>query len=166
MRACAAALALLALALLALAGCTDGPPPDLASPAPRAFDCEAVAAASARLDAAAEAEVERLGLTASDPRALTVTLVAAGRAAPQYWAAVAAAVSADAPATVRDDVAAVETYWAGLAEELAAVTVADASPQAVEVAGDRLAAISAGSADAALAPAQQRVDDALASGCG
>ena len=161
-----AVLALLVVgAFPALAGCTDEPPA-LASPAPTAFDCEAVAAASATLDDAGAAELERLGLTASDPQALTVTLVAAGRAAPAYWSAVAGAVSPDAPASVRDDVAVVEGYWAGLADDLAAVTVADATPEAVTAAGDRLAAVSAGARDDAVAPAQQRVEDALATGCG
>jgi hypothetical protein len=153
-------------ALVVLGGCTDDEPPDLASPAPAAFDCEAVAAAAATLDAAGAAELERLGLTASDPQALTVTLVAAGRAAPDYWSAVAGAVSPDAPVPVRDDVERVEAYWAGLADELEAVTVADPSPEAVTAAGDRLAAVSAGARDDAVAPAQQRVEDALASGCG
>lgn len=155
-----------ALLGLTLGGCSDDEPPALASPAPRAFDCEAVAEAAARLDEAGAAELERLGLSASDPQALTVTLVAAGRAAPAYWTAVAAAVTDEAPASVRDDVAAVEGYWAGLADDLDAVTVADASPEAVEAAGDRLAEISEGARDDAVAPAQQRVDDALASGCG
>ena len=64
-----------------------------------------MARASADLDARGAAELQRLGLAADDPQALTVTIVAAGTGTPAYWEAVQSAVTDDAPASVVADVA-------------------------------------------------------------
>ncbi len=109
---------------------------------------------------------ERLGLAADDPQALTVTIVAAGTGAPAYWEAVRSALTDDAPASVVADVRLVRDYWADLEPELAAITVPDAEPATVQAAGARLSELAEQSPDDALAPAQERVDDALAATCG
>lgn len=152
----------------ALAGCSDDPPPDAAPPPPRppAFDCEAVAVARADLDARGAAELERLSLTATDARALTVTVVAAGTGAPAYWSAIRDALTDAAPAPVRADVELVEGYWSALEPQLAAVSLPDARPDRVRAAGEQLSAVAAGAPDDALAPAQDRVEDAIAAACG
>ncbi len=150
----------------ALAGCSDDPAPDPVEPAPAAFDCDAIGAARTALDDRGAAELERLGLTATDPQALTVTVVAAGTGAPAYWAAVRDALTDEAPPSVRADVDLVEGYWAALEPELAAVTLPDASPETVRVAGEQLSALAAGAPDGALAPAQDRVEDAISRSCG
>ena len=131
-----------------------------------AFDCDAVGAARAALDARGAAELDRLGLEASDPQALTVTIVVAGTGAPAYWAAVRDALGDDAPASVRTDVELVEGYWSALEPQLQAVTLPDAEPATVRAAGERLSAVAAGAPDDALAPAQDRVEDAVAASCG
>ena len=125
-----------------------------------------MAQASADLDARGAAELERLGLAADDPQALTVTIVAAGTGAPAYWEAVQQALTDDAPASVAADVGLVRDYWAGLEPQLAAITLADAEPATVRAAGARLSELAARSPDEALAPAQERVDDALSATCG
>ena len=133
---------------------------------PPGFDCEAVARAGADLDARGAAELQRLGLAADDPQALTVTIVAAGTGAPAYWDAVQAALTDDAPASVVADVRLVRDYWADLEPELAAIAPADAEPATVQAAGARLSELAEQSPDDALAPAQERVDDVLRSTCG
>jgi hypothetical protein len=158
-----------AVLVVAAAGCSggdDGTAPEPAPPRPPAFDCEAVARAGADLDARGAAELERLGLAADDPRALTVTVVAAGTGAPAYWSAVRAALTDGAPASVRSDVELVDGYWAALAPRLATVTVPDARPETVRAAGQQLTAVAAGAPDDALAPAQDRVEDAVRADCG
>lgn len=159
------------LLVLAAAGCTSdpgtgGPDASSAEPAPAAFDCEAVARAEEALDERGAAELERLGLVAGDPQALTVTLVAASTGAPAYWAAFQDALTQDAPATVVADVGTVRDDWAALEPELSTITLADAEPATVQAAGDRLAAVAGAAPDDALAPAQDRVEDALRTTCG
>ncbi len=155
-----------ALVVTVLTACTTQPEDAPVEAPPPGFDCEAVARASADLDARGAAELQRLGLAADDPQALTVTIVAAGTGAPAYWEAVQSAVTDDAPASVVADVALVRDYWAGLEPQLAAITLADADPATVQAAGAQLSELAEQSPDDSLAPAQERVDDALSATCG
>lgn len=162
----AALLTAVAVGALALTGCSDDPVPGPLAPPPPAFDCEAVDLARAGLDARGAAELDRLGLAATDPQALTVTVVAASTGAPAYWSAVRDALTDDAPASVRADVDLVEGYWSTLEPQLAAIALPDAEPETVRVAGEQLSAVAAGAPDDALAPAQDRVEAAIAAACG
>ncbi len=171
MRAPASPALLACLLLLgAQAGCTgdDGGGPDSdETPAPTVyFDCAAVADAQQALTQASSAELDRLGLTPTDPQALTVTLVAGSVAAPGYWAAVRGAATEEAPASLQADLVTLDEYWRGLADDLATITIADAEPATVSAAGQQLAEVSSSAPDERVAPAQQRVEEAVDLSCG
>lgn len=161
--------ALLACVVL-LAGCTaddaaGGEAGD--APAPKVyFDCEAVADAQQALTQASSVELDRLGLTPADPQSLTVTLVAGSVAAPDYWSAVRGAATDQATAPLRADLATLDEYWRGLADDLAAITIADSEPATVSAAGQQLADVSSSAPDESVAPAQQRVEEAVDLSCG
>ncbi len=101
-------------------------------------DCSAVAAARDELLAATDAELARLDVDRSDREAFGITLFVATRHAPRYWAAVRDAVTADADERLRSEVADVASHWGSLADDLAAVEVADGSAAAVRRALDEL----------------------------
>lgn len=153
-----------------LAGCapddSDAGGPDPSAPE-RAmyFACAAVTDAQRALTDASAAELERLGLTTADPQALTVTLVAGSVAAPDYWAALRGAATDDAPAALETDLATLDDFWQGLAEELSAITIPDAEPATVSAAGQQLSALSATAPDERVPPAQQRVEEAVELSC-
>lgn len=134
---------------------TDGP-----------FDCTAVAAAQQELNDAGDAELARLGIDRGDQRAFTVTVLSASQHAAEYWQAVSKSATPLLPAPLRTDLDKVTGYWDALDPELDAITIADSSVAAVQGAANRLASVTDAYPDDALAPAQQRVQDALSASCG
>ncbi|GAB2694779.1 hypothetical protein [Thalassiella azotivora] len=174
-----------ALALTGLTACTsdDGaaaPPPtptasatgtgDPAAPSPSPepgpLDCDVVAVAQGELEQATGAELERLGLGREDPRAFPVTLFVATRDGADYWEQVRGAVTDEAPADLRDDVAVVAGWWTEVGPRLAGVEVAGPSSTAVQEALTETERITADAADARVTQAQQRVQAVVDATCG
>lgn len=76
------------------------------------------------------------------------------------------AASDQAPATLQADLATLDEYWRGLAEDLSAITIADTEPATLTAAGQQLAEVSSSAPDERVAPAQQRVQEAVDLSCG
>lgn len=147
-------------------GTTTTSSPTSSAPADGPFDCPAVSTAQQALNDAGTAALERLGIDRGDPRAFSVTVLVASQEAHEFWQAVRGAARGPLEEQQQADLDVVTGYWAGLDEALDAIEVADDSQAAVRAAASDLAAVTADATDEALAPAQQRLQDTLASTCG
>lgn len=180
-----------ALAVLALAACTGGsddpvptaPTGDGASSSPSetsaasptspdpsgtagsGVDCDAVDAARAGLTDATNAELERLQIDRSDPRAFSVQVIVASQQAFEYWSAVEQAVASAGP-ELRADAATVVGYWEPLDAELDAIELPDGSEAAVAAATQRYVELSEQYPDEEVVPAQERLTADVDAACG
>lgn len=94
-----------------------------------------------------------------------MTLVAGSVAAPDYWSAVRDAATEQAPVSLQADLATPDGNWRRLADDLSSITIADAEPATVTAAGQQLAELSSSAPDERVAPAQQRVEEAVGQSC-
>jgi hypothetical protein len=131
------------------------------------IDCAAIEQARRELVDVSNAELERLGIDRSDPRAFRVQALVTGQQSAQYWTAVRDALPEAAPdvAGLRAAAETVVAYWQPLDARLDAIEVTDGSEAAVQQATDRYVEITATSPDEAVLPAQERLTAGIDSAC-
>lgn len=176
---------MLSLALVAATtGCTDDgdapdagptttPPPATTSPPTTGatatatgdgLDCDAVEQARQDLTDATNAELDRLGVDRSDPRAFSVQVLVTSQQAAEYWTTLRDAV----PPSRTDllaDADTVVSYWEPLNEELDSITIADGDEASVQEATDRYLEISAAHPVDDVLPAQERLTAGIEEAC-
>jgi uncharacterized lipoprotein len=131
------------------------------------IDCAAVEQARRELVDVSNAELERLGIDRSDPRAFRVQALVTGQQSAQYWTAVRDALPEAGPELAGLRVAAetVVAHWQPLDARLDAIEIADGSEAAVKEATDRYLEITATSPDEDVLPAQERLTAGVDSAC-
>lgn len=128
-------------------------------------DCDAVDAARNGLTDATNAELERLQIDRSDPRAFSVQVIVASQQAFEYWSAVEQAVAGAEP-QLRADAATVVAYWEPLDAELDAIELPDGGEAAVAEATQQYVELSEQYPDDAVVPAQERLTAGVDAACG
>lgn len=141
------------------------PGPTTTTAPPADVDCEALTAARERLTAATNAELERLGIDRSDPRAFSVQVIVTSQQAAEYWAAVRDAVG-PGEAELRADADTVVAYWEPLDDDLDAISLPDAGEASIAEATQRYVEISEQHPDDQVVPAQERLTAGLDAACG
>ncbi|MFC5997775.1 hypothetical protein ACFP6A_03420 [Quadrisphaera sp. GCM10027208] len=167
---------------LALAGCSgaDDPQPSPSGPSPttteptttgpttpspvRDVDCAAVEEARARLEAATQAELDRLEVPRGDPRAFSIQVIVTSQEAAEYWSALQDALGPGEP-ELRADAETVVAYWEPLDADLEEIEIPDGTEAAITEATERYVEISEQHPDEDVVEAQERLSAGLEDAC-
>jgi hypothetical protein len=128
-------------------------------------DCAAVEQARRDLTDTTNAELERLGVDRSDPRAFSVQVLVTSQNAAEYWTAVRDALAEDAT-ELRAAAGTVVGYWQPLDDQLDAIEIPDGSEASLKAATDAYLEISGSNPDDEVVPAQDRLTSGVDSACG
>lgn len=128
-----------------------------------AVDCAAVDSARQELTDVTNAELARLGVDRSDPRAFPVQVLVTSQQSAEYWTAVRDAIT-DAELRATADV--VVAYWQPLDAELDAIEIADGSEASLQEATRRYTEVRGSAPDDEIVQTQDRLTEGIGAACG
>lgn len=147
------------------ASATGPAPTGTTTPAPvRDVDCAAVEEARERLEAATQAELDRLEVSRGDPRAFSIQVIVTSQEAAEYWSALQDALGPGEP-ELRADAETVVAYWEPLDADLEEIEIPDGSEAAITEATERYVEISEQHPDEDVVEAQERLSAGLEDAC-